>query len=91
MAALSEPLQQVHDLLLAYYASKGKYPRPNDVTQADIDNVQRLCAVVARDLTTKLAVPKRNNGGLEDTIRQLDRQIDIYEDSDLLVSLMPFS
>jgi hypothetical protein len=86
---MSGPLAQVQDLLLAFYASKGRYPRPNAVTRSQIDEIQRLSAPVARDLMAMMspqtASSRINDGGLREIIRKQDEQVDIYEDAELLV------
>lgn len=81
---MSDPLKQVEELLLAQYAQKGIYPRPNDVTQKDIDTIRRLSSVFARDLMAVLGLQRREDEGLAGTVRKLDRQVDIYEDPELL-------
>jgi hypothetical protein len=88
---MSGPLVQVQELLLAFYASQGRYPRPNAVTRSEIDEIQRLAVPVARVLMVMMnpqsAGQNGNDGGLRETIRQQDQQVDIYEDAELLVSL----
>lgn len=92
---MSGPLAQVQDLLLAFYASKGRYPRPDAVTRSEIDEIQRLSVLVARDLmammSPQVASSKINDGGLRETIRKQDQQVDIYEDAELLVSQHSFA
>lgn len=87
---MSDSIQQIEGILLEYYASKGKYARPNDVTHADIDKVRRLANVVANQLTVAMGLraPAPTNG-LVATIQKLDRQVDIYENPELLVCLIP--
>ena len=91
---MSGPLAQVQDLLLTFYASKGRYPRPNAVTRAEIDEIQRLSALVACDLMAMMspqtASSKTNNGYLHEIIRKQDQQVDIYEDAELLVGRYSF-
>lgn len=81
------PIEVTTRLLLDYYASKGRYPRPNDVTPADIAEVEQLATIVAQDLVTKLrqAETKRASGGLRGVIENLDQQADTYEDPNMLV------
>lgn len=83
---MSDPFQQVQELLLASYAARGRFPRPRDITQADIEKVDRLASKVAHHLTVLLTAARRKEEGLEQTIRRLDQQVDIYEDVGLLVS-----
>jgi len=82
---MSSPLDSVQDLLLAHYASKGRFPRPQDVTQNDIDTVKRLTASVSRQLSMRITGRPAEKDGLEATILRLDEQVNIYEDSKLLV------
>jgi len=86
---MESPLAQVQELLLAFYANKGSYPRPNAVTSSQINEIQRLAATLARDLARMMETGpvsrKNNDGDLSGTIRNLDRQVDTYEDAELLV------
>lgn len=84
--AMSAPLQEVVDLLLAYYASKGRFPRPKDVTQEQIDTMNRLVASIS--VNVPIPIDQRRRDDLAATIHQLDQQVNIYEDPDLLVSLL---
>lgn len=83
---MSAPLQEVVDLLLAYYASKGRFPRPKDVTQEQIDTMNRLVASIS--VNVPIPIDQRRRDDLAATIHQLDQQVNIYEDPDLLVSLL---
>jgi hypothetical protein len=88
---MSSPMDSVQELLLAYYASKGRFPRPRDVTQNDIDTVKRLTTSVSRQLSIQIAGGPTKKDGLEATILRLDEQVDIYEDSALLVRPLKYN
>jgi hypothetical protein len=82
-------IHQAMILLLASYATRGRFARPNDVTAQDIDEIKRLGATAADDLAKRLRLPSttpRPNNGLRATIEQLDKQVDTYENLELLVS-----
>lgn len=85
----AKQLEEVKELLLAYYASKNRYPRPNEVTAADIVKVEDLATKVAKDWTQRLEQAikaTRPNEQLLSTIRSLDSMVDTYEDAGNLVS-----
>lgn len=84
---MSQAIREATVLILAYYASKGRFPRPHEVSEQDLNEVQRLGAAVARDLMKIVKVPDQgNNKGLRREIEILDKQVDTYENQELLVS-----
>ena len=83
-------LQTVLATLMCDYARQGKHPRPEQVTQEALDELQALCATIS------LSAPQRNRAKpapaakyqdktMEEIVIYLDSQMDMYERPELLV------
>jgi hypothetical protein len=87
---MSNPIEQVEQLILAHLASQGHYPRPEAVRPEDVERVRGLVSALSRDIARAAPQPPRQQNGLASTITTLDRQMDTYERGQFLVSVIPY-
>ncbi|KAG8768602.1 peptide-N4-(N-acetyl-beta- glucosaminyl)asparagine amidase [Serendipita sp. 405] len=80
---MSTPLDEVQEVLLAYYASKGRFPRPKDVTPKEVEDVKSVLSRAFTQMTVQHG-NQRGNNGLRGTILTLDKEVDKYENEELL-------
>lgn len=84
-------LQTVLATLMGEYARQGRYPRPEQVTQEALDELQALCASISLTAARpKQAEPapaaKYQDHTMKQIIMNLDSQMDMYERPALLVN-----
>ena len=84
---MSDPLHEVLAVLLALYASDGRFPRPNSITQQQRDVIRQTGPAITRRLVQILgdAPPRSQSNALLDTIRSSNEGINKYSDESLLV------
>ncbi|CCA72866.1 related to PNG1-protein with de-N-glycosylation function (N-glycanase) [Serendipita indica DSM 11827] len=83
---MSDPLHEVLEVLLALYASKGRFPRPNAVTQQQRNAVRQAGPIIVRRLVEILgdAPSRAQSNALLETIRSSNEGINKYTDENLL-------
>lgn len=83
-------LQTVLAMLMRDYARQGKHPRPEQVTQEALDELQALCAAISltapqRNQAKPAPAAKYQDKAMEQIVMDLDSQMDMYERPELLV------
>lgn len=84
-------LQTVLATLMRDYARQGKYPRPEQVTQEALDELQALCATISltasqRNRAKPAPAAKYQDKTMKEIVMDLDSQMDMYERPELLVT-----
>lgn len=87
-------LQTVLATLMRDYARQGKYPRPEQVTQEALDELQALCAAISltasqRNQAKPAPAAKYQDHTMKQIVMDLDSQMDMYERPELLVKSIP--